>query len=313
MDNLKVSIHAPAWGATCRVGVFCVVYAVSIHAPAWGATVLISAYPFRNRVSIHAPAWGATPFPVVKPVTYKLFQFTHPRGVRPFLGSLHQVSSGFQLTHPRGVRLVMRYFIYLLLSCFNSRTRVGCDLTDKSVEKRAEVSIHAPAWGATVIPIPISLVSECFNSRTRVGCDSRIVTTSCRGKTFQFTHPRGVRPKVGQKAVAIQEVSIHAPAWGATRSRGDKAFGWGGFNSRTRVGCDSKMGNSLRNFMRFNSRTRVGCDSLRLNMRKEVGSFNSRTRVGCDSRSSIFRDSVAPFQFTHPRGVRLRSLPSRPR
>ena len=33
-----VSIHAPAWGATCGLKVRCGGLVVSIHAPAWGAT-----------------------------------------------------------------------------------------------------------------------------------------------------------------------------------------------------------------------------------------------------------------------------------
>ena len=33
-----VSIHAPAWGATEKVGDEVYRYSVSIHAPAWGAT-----------------------------------------------------------------------------------------------------------------------------------------------------------------------------------------------------------------------------------------------------------------------------------
>mgnify|MGYP006901959086 CR=1 FL=1 len=79
-----VSIHAPAWGATCRAVGFIAFFLVSIHAPAWGATLygiknlndiilFQSTRPHGARlsvargkgravsVSIHAPAWGATP------------------------------------------------------------------------------------------------------------------------------------------------------------------------------------------------------------------------------------------------------------
>ena len=78
-----VSIHAPAWGATCRVVRPKSGRCVSIHAPAWGATPkqppdrpdgagFQSTRPRGARrqspapllagdpVSIHAPAWGAT-------------------------------------------------------------------------------------------------------------------------------------------------------------------------------------------------------------------------------------------------------------
>ena len=37
----KVSIHAPAWGATWVGNRFTVFILVSIHAPAWGATCLL--------------------------------------------------------------------------------------------------------------------------------------------------------------------------------------------------------------------------------------------------------------------------------
>ena len=63
LDAARVSIHAPAWGAThqraCQDGNV----RVSIHAPAWGATP--APHPVRHvlRVSIHAPAWGATRSP----------------------------------------------------------------------------------------------------------------------------------------------------------------------------------------------------------------------------------------------------------
>ena len=78
---------------------------------------------------------------------------------------------------------------------FNPRTRVGCDPADIADQhKQLEVSIHAPAWGATlqgeVVPNPW----PGFNPRTRVGCDY-------------------------DEIVMLDEeegVSIHAPAWGAT-------------------------------------------------------------------------------------------------
>ena len=79
----RVSIHAPAWGATGKYAIISWAYNVSIHAPAWGATSIADHDWFRakrfnprarvgrdapaaapktanRRVSIHAPAWGAT-------------------------------------------------------------------------------------------------------------------------------------------------------------------------------------------------------------------------------------------------------------
>ncbi len=101
-----VSIHAPAWGATCA-GTTCgssgnlfqstpphggrpaigatsiTVDVVSIHAPAWGATDHVrQTLGVLRRVSIHAPAWGATARLIIVNFTV-LFQSTPPHGGRP--------------------------------------------------------------------------------------------------------------------------------------------------------------------------------------------------------------------------------------
>ncbi len=54
---------------------------VLIHAPAWGATCRVAQRCFPENVSIHAPAWGATAW-VRWPCQQVVFQSTHPRGVR---------------------------------------------------------------------------------------------------------------------------------------------------------------------------------------------------------------------------------------
>ncbi len=56
----KVSIHAPAWGATGLTKDMSICETVSIHAPAWGATTGPGWWGNALDVSIHAPAWGAT-------------------------------------------------------------------------------------------------------------------------------------------------------------------------------------------------------------------------------------------------------------
>ena len=57
---IKVSIHAPAWGATFYLSFCFICCVVSIHAPAWGATYVDKGNALLDKVSIHAPAWGAT-------------------------------------------------------------------------------------------------------------------------------------------------------------------------------------------------------------------------------------------------------------
>jgi len=77
-----------------------------------------------------------------------------------------------------------------------------------------------------------------FNPRARVGRDG-LLGFFFFGVVFQSTRPRGAR-LVGSFAGGITVVSIHAPAWGAT-----KYF---------------QLFNAV---MRFNPRARVGRDLLR--------------------------------------------------
>ncbi len=103
-----------------------------------------------------------------------LFQSTHPRGVRH--KTIHNKMDRlamFQSTHPRGVRpAAPSARADRADPGFNPRTRVGCDnqLREAFALQRF-VSIHAPAWGATLLPAQCLLLHPLFQS----------------------THPRGVR------------------------------------------------------------------------------------------------------------------------
>ena len=60
--------------------------------------------------------------------------------------------------------------------------------------------------------------------------------------------------------MATLDVSIHAPAWGATAFLPPARLpGWS-FNPRTRVGCDHFHRCGQQSGCGFNPRTRVGCD-----------------------------------------------------
>ena len=56
-------------------------------------------------------------------------------------------------------------------------------------------------------------------------------------------------------------VSIHAPVWGATTDGSLKLDYVGGFNPRTRMGCDLQESVGLFFVIGFNPRTRMGCDA----------------------------------------------------
>jgi len=145
--------------------------------------------PDYHKVSIHAPAWGATCY-------YSRIRWESRFNPRARVGrdkplSVKSLDESFQSTRPRGARLfqeVLRFYL--------------------------RVSIHAPAWGATITPL-VSRQEFSFNPRARVGRD-RIRFCDANGVMFQSTRPRGARPNQYRHRHA-QNVSIHAPAWGATK------------------------------------------------------------------------------------------------
>ena len=189
-----------------------------------------------NPISIHAPAWGATDATPAEYIACIKFQFTPPRGGRPGPAQNPYRISLFQFTPPRGGRLDLEQLVSggLAISIhapawgatsspvhcagiqfyFNSRPRVGGDPGSVGDPGIVVISIHAPAWGATA-------------------GGARNATHS----VFQFTPPRGgrrrqlaagsnradfnSRPRVGGDSAGVNklsnnQISIHAPAWGAT-------------------------------------------------------------------------------------------------
>ena len=77
-----------------------------------------------------------------------------------------------------------------------------------------QVSIHAPAWGATGGACSSGRKQRRFNPRPRMG---------------------GNKPPVRRRP-KVRAVSIHAPAWGATLSTSSELIGSTGFNPRPRMG-----------------------------------------------------------------------------
>ena len=123
---------------------------VSIHAPAWGAT-----NKFLLQVLFHLRFNPRTRMGCDKQVPFasslsSAFQSTHPHGVRLNDRLIILNPRLFQSTHPHGVRQITDY-VYTEIGSFNPRTRMGCDKVETGFLQEHRVSIHAPAWGATVI------------------------------------------------------------------------------------------------------------------------------------------------------------------
>ena len=122
------------------------------------------------KISIHAPAWGATWVRTLAQTILR-FQSTLPHGERRQGSGSYSGSKSFQSTLPHGERhthnpiMVNHLLISIHAPAWGATVHVGYLFAGDGI------SIHAPAWGATAIPV------------FRVG-DAHI--------------------------------SIHAPAWGAT-------------------------------------------------------------------------------------------------
>ncbi len=143
-------------------------------------------------VSIHAPTRGATRGQRQR-VRHRQFQSTHPHGVRLATHCPCICKSWFQSTHPHGVRLRLLVFAH----------------------SAKRVSIHAPTRGATFYP-----VLNCRNTLVSIhaptrGATAEIVCESIK-RTFQSTHPHGVRLSWVPYISLTHIVSIHAPTRGAT-------------------------------------------------------------------------------------------------
>ena len=125
------------------------------------------------------------------------------------------------------------------------------------------VSIHVPAWGATIKGMAIAWASLSFNPRPRMGGDAqyRVTIEHVEGfnprprmggdgnlpdsilhmSVFQSMPPHGGRHRNKIIKRPVFQVSIHAPAWGATQSRSFSRQISTGFNPRPRMGGDLRL------------------------------------------------------------------------
>ena len=148
--------------------------------------------PFNIHVSIHAPAWGAT---ISNISSLSLLFGFNPR--------TRMGCDSVKLTK------------FISFSCFNPRTRMGCDPIHRSPRTWYNVSIHAPAWGATLMR-PATTISILFQSTHPHGVRRPSPMMIQSTVPFQSTHPHGVRLRYILLHIFQDAVSIHAPAWGAT-------------------------------------------------------------------------------------------------
>ena len=101
-----------------------------------------------------------------------------------------------------------------MVSSFNPRPRAGGDPDDTRLPALGDVSIHAPARGATRYWLNHGILRLCFNPRPRAGGRLSLVRFCNYLNLFQSTPPRGGATACVGRGLNIRIVSIHAPARG---------------------------------------------------------------------------------------------------
>ena len=142
----------------------------------------------------------------------------------------------FQSTRPRGARHVIAQITQQTLQVSIHAPARGATIAAAAQQQRNIVSIHAPARGATrphrrVVP------PRRFQSTRPRGARRATVFSAARQRQFQSTRPRGARPgRTGEKYGIIAFQSTR-PRGARRRARND-SHALACFNPRAREGRD---------------------------------------------------------------------------
>ena len=202
-------------------------------------------------ISIHAPAWGATP-PRCRRDHPSLY-FNPRARVGRDSANVQDRDGNYN---------------------FNPRARVGRDRIRECELAHRHISIHAPAWGATSCCGFLDVALSFQSTRPRGArplCGAYVESRT----QFQSTRPRGARPEVVVEEDAAIAISIHAPAWGATRRSQPEEAKRHNFNPRARVGRDRRRSAGSGSGKNFNPRARVGRDTKRATLPRRWSRFQS--------------------------------------
>ena len=145
------------------------------------------------------------------------FQSTLPHGERPntCLSSIVRVL--FQSTLPHGERLPFVLCSFPNRDYFNPRSRMGSDGAELVRKYRRHYFNPRSRMGSDSSLSNIFWELHYFNPRSRMGSDSCASWARFFSVIFQSTLPHGERRHPLGKLFRQLIISIHAPAWGATR------------------------------------------------------------------------------------------------
>jgi len=158
---------------------------------------------------------------------------------------------------------------------------VGRDVRLPEPAPADTVSIHAPAWGATV------------DLRSALAVGEVSIHAPAWGATpgSYFRH-------------STHEVSIHAPAWGATCAPPRRPARQLCFNPRARVGRDWTMREEVRSDAQFQSTRPRGARRAQFGPAGHLRGVSIHAPAWGATAIAIARVVSQPFQSTRPRGAR---------
>ncbi len=171
---------------------------------------------------------------------------------------------------------------------------------------RGWVSIHAPARGATRAGPPRPGSGPCFNPRARTGRDPLTTRSVGRVVPFQSTRPHGARPVDEHRSLGDQDVSIHAPARGATVLPLARRPLLLQFQSTRPHGARLAKPSDPVAPGCFNPRARTGRDECGLQSNSSLVWFQSTRPHGARHAQQAREPGPALFQSTRPHGARRR-------
>ena len=255
---VRVSIHAPARGATSKLSPFRRGLEVSIHAPARGATLRQGATQ-RGKSFNPRSREGSDSSRSSSPSVTR-FQSTLPRGERHPLSAAPPLYPLFQSTLPRGERLAQQSELFPV-SGFNPRSREGSDRKSQAPRRRRRFQSTLPRGER-----PVSLQEKMKDLLVSIHAPARGAT------------------RAAGAAERVYRVSIHAPARGATSTSRHRRCS-PSFNPRSREGSDAAEG-LYYDALVFQSTLPRGERQTVEDLVEPVGGFNPRSREGSDSTSS---------------------------
>ena len=153
----------------------------------------------------------------------------------------------------------MRFFIFLNSLDFNPRSREGSDKHTHDTESNNDISIHAPAKGATHTGQKVMLLSFIsIHAPAKGATGFRCPPRRC----LSYFNPRS---REGSDANSLKSMANIA-----------------NFNPRSREGSDRTDSKTQMEYLNFNPRSREGSDNRSAGMSSRTKNFNPRSREGSD-------------------------------